>query len=188
MSVVYFAQAASGQIKIGHTIGLERRLSHIQLCTPTKITLLTTVSGGKEAEFYFHELLKAHVSFGEWYHPTSEVLRAVADVREHGAEAIPIQFRLKPANSPFRPITSTDVVNDALMWIEGIASPSPFSEKIGQRLGRVSRLSGVSPRTLKSLWYGEISTIEASNYLALKECFDAKMAALSGNSAGDCEQ
>lgn len=176
MSLVYFAQAESGPIKVGHTVNIERRMAEIQLCTPAKVSLLTSVDGDRRTEAYFHRAFAKFRAFGEWYHPAQEVIQRVEEIKALGASSIPPAFQKKIEFNRCVKRDMQDILSSVVNWIEEIGSPAPFDEKITVRLRRVADLAGVSPRAVKAIWYGEATSVTAHVYVGLKECFETKMA------------
>lgn len=176
MSLVYFAQADDGPIKVGHTVNLERRLEQIQTCAPAAIRLVATVAGDRRTEAYFHHRLTKHRAYGEWYFPVPDVVGVVKSVAKNGESVIPPEFRLSRQVARKVERDLADIIASAINWIEVIATPAPLDEKISERLARVAETAGVSSRSVKALWYGEANGISAHTYLGLKDAFDTKMA------------
>jgi hypothetical protein len=79
--VVYFVQAATGQIKIGTTAYLERRLAILRGQSPVEITLLANVSGKRVDEYALHTQFAAHRLHGEWFEPHPDILAEIDRVR-----------------------------------------------------------------------------------------------------------
>lgn len=174
--LVYFAQAASGPVKIGFTTDLDGRMSALRTSSATPIVVLTTVEGDKRTEHYFHGMLEEHRTYGEWFAPVRPVFAAIERVQEWGEARIPLEFRAKPRLLPAAPKSSFDTLAAAKGWIEALAEPVPFGEKTHYTIKRVARLAGASPRNIKSLWYDEKHSVKAEVYIGLKEAFEAKMA------------
>lgn len=80
--VIYAVQADDGTIKIGHSISFPSRFRQYQHYRD--VIILAFAPGSLADERAIHEKLQAHRKRGrEWYHPTSEVLAVVNDLREH---------------------------------------------------------------------------------------------------------
>lgn len=71
---------------------------------------------------------------------------------------------------------TNDIIASCREWIQFLAQPLPFGERMGSTLERVAADAGVSYRTLKSIWYGECRSLKVEVYVGLKERFDQKMA------------
>ena len=65
--VVYFIRAESGQIKIGVSVDVVRRMQDLQGASPSRLELLGTVSGGLREEGRLHRKFAAHRLHGEWF-------------------------------------------------------------------------------------------------------------------------
>lgn len=76
VGTVLYAAAIGGEIKIGYTADVVRRLDHFRSETPCR--LLAIRFGTRDDERAVHRSLRAHLAHGhEWYHPTPEVLALV---------------------------------------------------------------------------------------------------------------
>lgn len=73
-SVVYFAQIATGHIKIGVTINVEHRMAAFQHCHAEPVVLLATMPGGHSHEQMLHRIFARDRDHGEWFTPTPELL------------------------------------------------------------------------------------------------------------------
>lgn len=85
-SVVYAARLADGTIKIGHTEHFGDRLRCLKAYTGQEVELLAFQYGTFEDEQAIHATLVEHrtditVQAREYYHPTTEVLTVVNDMR-----------------------------------------------------------------------------------------------------------
>lgn len=84
-AVVYFIQQGSaGPVKIGYCSGangVDARLRALQCGNPVRLHIRRVVSGSIELETNLHRHLAGHRLMGEWFEPTSEVLRLL-DPRE----------------------------------------------------------------------------------------------------------
>lgn len=81
-SVVYFLRRADGEgpIKIGSTRDLTRRFAGLAHWMPYPLTILATMPGDSFLERRFHAKFAGQHSHCEWFHPSPELLRIVADV------------------------------------------------------------------------------------------------------------
>lgn len=68
MSSVYFIEScATGAIKIGTSTEVARRLSTLQMCSPTPLELLLVVPGGHADESRLHAAFAGERTSGEWF-------------------------------------------------------------------------------------------------------------------------
>ncbi len=81
--VVYAARLADGTIKIGWTQHFEDRLRYLSAHTDQDVELLAFQLGSRDDEQAIHHSLTDHLHHGrEYYHPTSEVLDVVNEMRQ----------------------------------------------------------------------------------------------------------
>jgi hypothetical protein len=100
--MIYFAQAEdSGHIKIGFTSGsAEGRIQDLQVGSSSRLILLAVVSGSKADEKVLHQQLSRDRIRGEWFRPTPDVLRLMADAVRFGGVPPRLALRL-PAERDF---------------------------------------------------------------------------------------
>ena len=78
---VYFIQEPiGGRVKIGVSLNPKKRLHDIQISSPEKLTLLGTVKLSHEFAAYrlersLHSKFKSQLSYGEWFHPSDNLLK-----------------------------------------------------------------------------------------------------------------
>lgn len=75
--VVYFIQAATGQIKIGTTGRVDWRLENLRGQCPVAVTLLATIPGRRVEEFAYHARFAEHRLHGEWFEPHPDILAEI---------------------------------------------------------------------------------------------------------------
>lgn len=77
---VYFIQAVNGgPIKIGIAYSPEERLAQIQNMSPVQLRILGVRRGGAQHEAELHKLFAASRLHGEWFEPSAELTRFIAD-------------------------------------------------------------------------------------------------------------
>jgi hypothetical protein len=80
---VYFARdVVSGNVKIGHSYHVGRRLKALERVTGPTFTLVATMPGGRRVEGQIHALLIEDHIGNEWFRPSPRVealMLAVAD-------------------------------------------------------------------------------------------------------------
>jgi hypothetical protein len=81
---VYFVRQISGEgpVKIGHTSLLEARLFALQTYAPYPLEIAAHLPGGSPLERRFHNLFRDQHSHREWFHPSSELDRIIALIRD----------------------------------------------------------------------------------------------------------
>ena len=183
MSVVYFAGTDMGPIKIGFTANLETRIANLRTASCEPIAVLASMPGNRRTEAYLHSLVKPHQTYGEWFARNAAVLELLRKAQEHGDGFVPEEFRLTVNPTIIKPAANKglDIVSSCQDWIEGIAQPIPFGERMETTLRRVAQLAGVNYRAVKAIWYAESHTTKAEVYIGLKEAFDARMARILGS-------
>lgn len=71
---VYFIQAETGPIKIGHSSNVRSRLSYLQCGTAERLSVIGIIDGAKNEEVAIHLLFSEDKIRGEWYAPTARLL------------------------------------------------------------------------------------------------------------------
>lgn len=91
-SGVYFFQAASGEIKIGYSADIIRRLGLVNWSSPSRVTCLAYLEGeGEKREGELHEQFREHRVHLEWFAPHETLL---AFIRENATPYV------KPVKKP----------------------------------------------------------------------------------------
>lgn len=80
--LVYFAQAGDdGPIKIGFALrDVEARIRELQTANAEKLTVLRVIDAGVSYEKALHRRFAVDKIRGEWFHPSEELLRFIAEV------------------------------------------------------------------------------------------------------------
>jgi hypothetical protein len=71
---VYFLRASTGDIKIGYTTDVPRRVSELQRASPLSLTLLNYRPGTRADEAHFHSVFSRQRLHGEWFSPSPTLL------------------------------------------------------------------------------------------------------------------
>jgi Meiotically Up-regulated Gene 113 (MUG113) protein len=87
MQIVYFIQAATGQVKIGRTSDLVGRLGTLQVGNHEELTLVGAVFGSHADEQALHARFARHFLRGEWYLPEVDLLHYVRDLPQDIVES-----------------------------------------------------------------------------------------------------
>ena len=72
--MIYFIQSESGPIKIGYSRSATQKLANLQICNLERLTLLGTVSGGRDKEADLHERFADLALGGEWFKANKDLL------------------------------------------------------------------------------------------------------------------
>lgn len=88
-TMIYFVQAQCPHafIKIGIARDVEYRLRQIQALCPYEVRLLATMRGGVADEAQLHIRFRAQHVRGEWFRPSAELLRLIAENRKWSVPA-----------------------------------------------------------------------------------------------------
>ena len=79
---VYFLQAKdNGLIKIGFTSNLKSRLSDLSSMSPVPLELLAFTDGDCNLERELHSTFSNHLSHGEWFHPSDELIKFIESIK-----------------------------------------------------------------------------------------------------------
>lgn len=81
--VIYFARAATGQIKIGSTGYMEDRLAGLRGQSPVAIDLLLVIPGDRRREFQYHAQFAPHRLHGEWFDPHPDIIAEITRLRSN---------------------------------------------------------------------------------------------------------
>jgi hypothetical protein len=78
--MIYFIQdEATGLIKIGRSVRpIEERIKELQTGCPGKLTMLATIEEDESSERELHEVFAEDRVGGEWFRPSSYLLRTMA--------------------------------------------------------------------------------------------------------------
>lgn len=77
-SVIYFVRNGfDGEIKIGVTTNLKKRLETIQIYCPNEAVLLATLNGDSKKERELHALFSDFRKRGEWFFPSNKLLNYI---------------------------------------------------------------------------------------------------------------
>ena len=87
---VYFIGSEIGPIKIGMAIDVGKRLISLQACSPCKLSVLATTTGGIKAERIYHRQFTAHRLHGEWFNPAPEILAEIGRLNQSPVFAIDV--------------------------------------------------------------------------------------------------
>ena len=76
--LVYIVEGVSTRmVKIGSAINVAGRLANLQCGSPDKLNLLWSGSGGVNAETMAHREMASSRAHGEWFRPTTAILRLI---------------------------------------------------------------------------------------------------------------
>ncbi len=76
-SKVYFAQARTGEIKIGVSVQVHKRVQDISQNHPYELTLVGYMDGNSRLERQCHVALDKHRLRGEWFKNNNEVRETI---------------------------------------------------------------------------------------------------------------
>ncbi|MBS7545089.1 GIY-YIG nuclease family protein [Ancylobacter oerskovii] len=172
---VYFVQAEKGPVKIGFSTDVPRRIGQLQSGMREIMTLLAVMPGDRRTEYFFHQKLRAFRITGEWFHPSSDVLKAAQDASSVGLESVPPDYRPLPEYDPPSGFDD-DMKSEARYYCIQIAGHRVGSETIRDLMRRVEKVTGVKLRTIQTIWYAERGIVHADVYRALREAFEAREA------------
>jgi len=79
--MIYFIRdSASGRVKIGYTENPWKRLSELQVASPSDLDLLAACEGDRVSEADLHQRFSASRVRGEWFLPTQDLMAHVATI------------------------------------------------------------------------------------------------------------
>lgn len=74
MTVYIIRDEGTGRVKIGMTNNVVQRLMTLQCASPSKLTLIREIDGGRRAEQWMHERFSSLRTVGEWFEFDREML------------------------------------------------------------------------------------------------------------------
>lgn len=180
MRSVYFIQRnEDGPIKIGTARKPQSRLTFLQTGSDARLYLRHHIPGWKKTERALHLRFARYRLTGEWFSPAQEILDFIA-----GLQSGKLQFPALEADMTV--YSARDALNDRLRhecrdMIWQLSLPHKPHESRVEQLDRVVKLSGIPPRTMKSLFYLETLDVSACDYLTLCDLVRAQKLNLAVN-------
>lgn len=171
-SVVYFAEAADGSIKIGTTNQIDRRSANLSTAVPGGCQIICTVPGGRDLEAHWHEAFSAARISGEWFMPVPELLVTIRGVKDYGLAFLPFGFQ-QPDSEPLEGSLiqrRADLVEEMKRLIRQCAAPAGDGEAVSSAIARAARRVGLSVGRVTSYWYGKVAEIPAVEADLIREC------------------
>jgi hypothetical protein len=150
--MIYFIQAGEeGLIKIGCAIAPWKKIKQLQLGSATNLILLKTIPGNEKKRKEIHTYLSTYNKQGDWFYPTTEVIKFIESIKEVEYEVIDSK-----AYAVLRRNTETSETD-----------PCPFCDKRhhhGTNDGhRVAHCSG--PECKEELEAGNVTLRKADGYI-----------------------
>lgn len=109
MRFIYFLRPMSmaGPIKIGCSQMPDNRLLSLSTWSPFPLEIIAKVEGGFALEKRLHNRFSASLSHREWFHPTPDLLAAIASIQKGEPIEAAVDFSATPARPPLiRPARS----------------------------------------------------------------------------------
>lgn len=170
---VYFIRRnldPDGLIKIGFTRNVSARLQTLSTATPGGVELLASCAGDAAVEHSLHREHAAHRVDGEWFHPTTEVMAAVAK-----AKTSPDPFNEK---GPARPKShlvapedefSGDICVESRFYLNELVKREwrGVGDTAEEARIRIAKRFGLSPEKTRKIWYSIIASIDGDTYRVL---------------------
>jgi hypothetical protein len=175
--VIYFAQMATGPIKIGYTSNLRTRASNLSFGVPGGVEILCTIPGTPAVESWLHQKFTGLRISGEWFRPEACLLEFIEDARLNGGMVVPPALCDETPVPTKSKISNAEIVERIGFYLRRIAEPVRAGETISDQIVRVASIVGLSRTRVKDIWYGDARTIGAAEYIGVKEAFDTKIAA-----------
>jgi hypothetical protein len=162
-SVVYFIRIEGGNIKIGTTTNMRRRMAAFAtgICDP--FSLVGCVPGGREEEREIHNRLARWRVRGEWFKPAKEVTTFIENaIAQNGCE------------SPIQPDTEADSeTRVAASWAR--KSAELISEARGIPLAQARDIfaerSGIAKGTIYNLSRNRMLAISARDWELIRKAY-----------------
>lgn len=168
-SVVYFAQAASGAVKIGWTADLPRRTKNIQCGSHEPIDIVTSLHGDASLEAHFHQRFAEDRIHGEWFRASPELLDLIRRIKA-GLYQAPCGFQPETPSKQGLDLklAGRQTLGEARELIGVIAGPLAMGEKVKTTLGRVAVATGLRERRIRAIWHREARAITAAEMDCLR--------------------
>lgn len=84
ISGIYFLQASNGNIKIGRSLDVVKRVAQIKNLNATRLTLLAvwpTLGDGSEEETFIHNQFANQRTHSEWFRCSTNLLNLIKDIK-----------------------------------------------------------------------------------------------------------
>src|SRR3990167_10384974 len=133
---IYFAQMATGAIKIGFTTDLDKRHSNLSHGCPGGVTILTSFFGTPGAEAWLHRTFAAHRISGEWFEPTDDLLELINSARDIGNEIVPTEYRADGIEKRVALFQDEEIAERARFYLYRLAEPVRAGEHICSQIKR----------------------------------------------------
>ena len=181
---VYFAAMSTGDIKIGFSTDVAKRMGQLFYTVPGGVTLLASFLSTPDAEAWCHRKFATLRVSGEWFRPDPELLEFIERVKGEGNLVVPDAFRADEIELAPRLATDEEVKHRAKFYIGRIAEPLRAGDKVYDILERSAARTGLSERRIRGIWHIEARAITAAEYLLIKEVYDARFALEQSKAAG----
>jgi hypothetical protein len=170
---VYFAQQAgdtAGPVKIGFSSDMKARIKNLSVASVGGITILATISGGKETEAYLHEKFEASRVSGEWFSMTDELVDLIERAKA-GKAFIPaindtakymVRKQAEYAVSQAK-VMALDILDREFRGV---------GDTIDSAMSRVEMRTGFPAKLLHRLRYRDLNDIPSGQYFHLCEVWE----------------
>lgn len=71
---IYFIQNGTGEVKIGYTENVRRRLHNLQIASPTTLNVIGQMPGAMSDEREIHQRFAHARLVGEWFNPDPDII------------------------------------------------------------------------------------------------------------------
>lgn len=180
---VYIAQSEDGPVKIGFSSHIETRMHLLSQATRRAVKLLARVPATRKTEFYLHQVFADVRLYGEWFHPSGRLLAMAEDIAERGLAALPAVAHPDPEYPIGEKTAHAEMLEVVRAMLVTIAGPRVPGERVPHQLRRVAKLTALSQRKAKSIWYRETVHVSAEEYLSIKDAHDAAIVSLMAQRA-----
>ncbi|MFG1302150.1 GIY-YIG nuclease family protein [Xanthobacter sp. V3C-3] len=173
---VYFAAMSTGDIKIGFSTDVAKRMGQLFYAVPGGVTLLASFLSTPDAEAWCHRKFSNLRVSGEWFRPDPELMDFIERVKREGNLVVPETFRAEEIELAPRLPTDEEVKHRAKFYIGRIAEPLRAGDKVYDILERAASRTGLGLRRMRGIWGLEAKAITAAEYILIKDVYDARFA------------
>lgn len=172
---VYFAAMSTGDIKIGFSTDVEKRMGQLRHAVPGGVSLLATFLGTPDAEVWCQRKFSELRISGEWFRAGDDLLEFIDRVKSEGNQVAPERYRADEIVAAPRLPTDEEVKQRAKYFIGRIAEPIRAADNVKDIQRRAAERTGLGERRIRGIWNLEARAITAAEYILIKDVYDARM-------------
>jgi hypothetical protein len=154
MGFIYFIQNGTGEVKIGYTENVRRRLHNLQIASPTTLNVIGQMPGTVSEEREIHHRFAHARLVGEWFRPDPDM---IALAKQYPPPDVPRHRKMTIRASQIPEIA--ELLNEL---VRCYANTTAFAAALGEILNDVPvspqgvsqwKTRGIAPAWRYPVWY-----------------------------------